>query len=153
MKWLPWLLVALLAAILLFRNYDGNQVNERRVCDTVIEHDTIRDSVPYPMFTYIYKYDTSYLPIYIDSSTVNHVTIDSAPVVIPIERKEYRMRDYRAVISGYHPNLDLMEVFHKTQTITVTPKLKRWGLGIQAGCGVPSGWYIGFGINYDLFQW
>ncbi len=153
MKWLPWILVFLLAVILLLRNYTEMQVNERIIHDTVVKYDTIRDSVPYPMFTYIYKYDTAYFPIFVDSSTVGHNPVDSVPVVIPVERKEYRTEDYQAVISGYRPNLDLIEVFQKTQTITVTPKTKRWGLGLQAGYGVSGGWYVGVGISYNIWQW
>ena len=103
------------------------------------------------MFTYIYKSDTAYFPSCVDSSTDNPV--DSVPVVIPVERKEYRTEDYRAVISGYRPNLDLIEVFQKTLTITVTPKPKRWGFGLQAGYGVPHGWYVGVGVSYDIWQW
>ena len=38
MKWLPWILVILLAVFLLFRNYTGMQVNERIIHDTVVEY-------------------------------------------------------------------------------------------------------------------
>ena len=49
--------------------------------------------------------------------------------------------------------LELMEVYRKTRTVTVTPEPKRWGLGVQAGVGWPSGWYVGVGVSYDLWQW
>lgn len=76
---------------------------------------------------------------------------DSIYIPVPIERKEYRTEDYRAVISGWHPRLESMEVYR--QTIISTPKAKRWGLGVQAGVGYPHGWYVGVGVSYDLYQW
>lgn len=153
MKTLLWILVALLASVLLIQHCTERQAEERVIRDTITVHDTIRDSVPYPVLAYVDRYDTIYLPILVDTSDTDHVEGDSVPVVIPIESKEYRTEDYHAIISGYNPNLDLMEVFRKTQTITVTSKPKRWGLGLQAGYGVPHGWYFGGGISYNLLIW
>lgn len=153
MKALPWILVALLASVLLIWHCAEQQAEDCVVRDTIIEHDTIRDSIPYPVLTYVDRYDTVYLPILVDSSDGGYVNRDSVPVIIPIEKKEYRTEDYHAIISGYNPNLDLMEVFSKTQTITVTQKPKRWGLGLQAGFGYPHGWYVGIGGSYNLWMW
>ena len=153
MKVLPWILVGLLIGLLvwmLLRPHDQSIVY--RKSDTITVYDTVRDTVPTPVKQYIIRLDTVYLPILIDS-TDNKIEGDSIPVVIPITRKEYKTDKYKAVISGYKPNLDFIETYNKMQTITITPKKKRWGIGLQVGCGYPSGWYVGCGINYNIYQW
>ena len=123
----------------------------RTVRDTVTVRDTLRDTIPQPFAVRFDHWDTLYIPLYI----VDTVRTDSAllPVPIPIERTEYRTEDYRAVVSGYKPSLDVMEVFRKTQTVTVTTKPKRWGIGPQVGIGCPGGWYVGVGVSYHVWQW
>lgn len=148
MKWLPWILVALLATTILYRNCNGEHESDVPVIDTVIQIDTVRDTVPHTVLVRFDHWDTLYIPLLIDSGIV-----DSVPFAIPIEKKEYRTENYHAVISGYKPELELIEVFQKTLTITVTPKPKRWGFGLQAGYGVPHGWYVGVGVSYDIWQW
>ena len=148
MKWLPWILVAFLATTILYRNCNGKHESDVPVIDTVIQIDTVRDTVPHTVIVRFDHWDTLYIPLLIDSGIV-----DSVPFAIPIEKKEYRTENYHAVISGYKPELELMEVFKKTLTITVTPKPKRWGFGLQAGYGVPHGWYVGVGVSYDIWQW
>ena len=117
--------------------------------DTITIRDTVRDTVPRPFIVRFDHWDTLYIPLY----NIDTASTDSVPVPIPIERKEYRTDDYRAVISGYRPSLDVMEVFRQTQTVTVTPKPKRWGIGPQVGFGMPGGWYVGIGVSYDIWQW
>lgn len=149
---LEWVGIVLMlaAAFFLGRVLPKQAEPSRTVRDTITVHDTIRDSIPVPFTVRFDHYDTLYVPIYIDTTTADSVLV---PVTIPIERKEYRTEDYRAVISGYRPSLDVMEVFRKTKTVTVTPKPKRWGIGPQVGIGVPLGWYVGIGISYDIWQW
>ena len=72
-------------------------------------------------------------------------------MIIPITSKEYKTDDYRAVVSGYKPSLDFMEVYREKEIITLKPK--RWGLGLQVGYGYPSGLYVGGGVSYNLFMW
>lgn len=148
MKWLPWILVALLATTILYRNCNRENEGGVPVIDTVIQIDTVRDSVPQTVLVRFDHWDTLYIPLLIDSGIE-----DSVPFAIPIEKKEYRTENYRAIISGYKPELELMEVFRKTQTITLKTKSKRWGLGLQAGYGVPDGWHVGIGISYNIWQW
>lgn len=148
MKWLPWILVAFLATTILYRNCNGKHESDVPVIDTVIQIDTVRDTVPHTVIVRFDHWDTLYIPLLIDSGIV-----DSVPFAIPIEKKEYRTENYHAIISGYKPELELIEVFQKTLTITVTPKPKRWGFGLQAGYGVPHGWYVGVGVSYDIWQW
>lgn len=98
--------------------------------------------------------DTVYLPILIDTTTDRIVEGDSIPALIPITSKEYKTDDYRAVVSGYNPTLDFMEVYRDNKIITLSPlQKKRWGLGLQAGYGYPGGLYFGAGVSYNLFMW
>ena len=99
--------------------------------------------------------DTVYLPFLIDTMTDRSVEGDSIPVLIPITSKEYKTDDYRAVVSGYNPTLDFMEVYRDKEIITfpTIQKKKRWGLGLQAGYSYPNGWYVGVGMSYNLWQW
>ena len=151
MKALPWILVVLLLGLLVWM-YPHKQLPDNVRADTIIIRDTVRDIVLKPIKEYIVRIDTTYLPILIDSSG-NEIIGDSAPVLIPITKKEYRTDQYRAIISGYHPNLDSIETYCKKEIITIQPKRKRWGVGLQAGYGYPGGAYVGIGMSYNLFMW
>lgn len=69
--------------------------------------------------------------------------------------KEYKTDNYRAIVSGYKPSLDFMEVYRDKEIITLSPlqKKKRWGLGLQTGYSYPGGWYVGVGISCNLIMW
>ena len=149
-KHLPYIVIGILAVLCVWgwsRPNGGVETVER---DTLTIRDTIRDSIPVPFTVRFDHYDTLYIPLYIDSIVTDSVLV---PVSIPIERKEYVTEDYRAVVSGYRPSLDVMEVFRKTQTVTVREKPKRLGIGPQVGVGYPGGWYVGIGVSYHLWQW
>jgi hypothetical protein len=122
---------------------------------TVHIRDTIRDTILKPVRETLKRTDTVYLPVLINTATDRTVEGDSVPVLIPITSKEYKTDDYRAVVSGYKPSLDFMELYRDNKIITLTPlqKKKRWGLGLQAGYGYPGGWYVGAGISCNLFMW
>ena len=143
MKILPWLLIVLLLALCLWGWLRPSVKETRTVRDTIIITDTVRDTIPRPLLVRFDHWDTIPFPVPIYEGTDT----------VPIERKEYLTDDYHAVISGYRPRLELMEVFRRTQTVTVSPKAKRWGLGVQAGAGYPHGWYVGVGVGWDLWQW
>lgn len=149
MRVLPWILVGVLAVlcVLGWLRPRGTVTTTEYVSDTVVVRDTVRDTVPRYVSVATVRRDTLLVPLPAD--TVR----DSIPVIIPIERKEYRTADYRAVVSGYKPSLDYMEVYRKTQTVTLSPKPKRWGIGLQAGISYPAGWHVGIGISYDIWQW
>lgn len=121
--------------------------------DTVTVTDTIVREIPVPRTVTVVRIDTCYL-----SSPTDTIRI---PVAVPIERKTYTTRDYRAVVEGYRPSLVEMQVYQKQQTITqtipISNKSKRWGIGIQAGYGyIPivnkTALYIGVGVQYDLLS-
>lgn len=128
------------------------------VADTLIVRDTVTVKCPVPVFTTIID---TILVAYPDIVIIHDTTF----VQLPKERKEYSGKDYRAVVSGFQPSLDLIQVFPETKVVTQTisvPSRKRshWALSLQAGYGLtlqnshitplP---YIGAGISYSLVEW
>lgn len=156
MRSLPWILVCLLLGVVVWMCYNPHEPQPMYVKgDTVHIRDTIRDTILKPVRETLKRTDTVYLPVLINTATDRTVEGDSVPVLIPITSKEYKTDDYRAVVSGYKPSLDFMELYRDNKIITLTPlqKEKRWGLGLQAGYGYPGGWYVGAGISCNLFMW
>ena len=154
MKVLPWILVCLLLGILVWMQcnpHDPSTVYTKG--DTVKLRDTIVDIVLLPVKETLKRTDTVYLPILIDTTIDKTIKGDTVPVLIPITSKEYKTNDYRAIVIGYKPSLDFMEVYGEKEIITLKPKNKRWGLGLQTGCSYPGGWYVGVGISYNLVMW
>ena len=126
--------------------------------DTLIVRDTVTVECPVPNLTTIID---TFLVAYPDIIIIHDTTF----VQLPKGRKEYSGKDYRAVVSGYQPSLDLIQVFPETKTVTKTisvPSRKRshWSIALQAGYGltihdnritpIP---YIGAGISYSLIEW
>ena len=154
MKVLPWILVRLLLGVLVWMRCNPHDPSTVYIKgDTVRIRDTIRDTIPIPVKETLKRTDTVYLPIIVDTTTDRTVESDSIPVLIPITSKEYKTNDYRAVVSGYMPNLDFMEVYREKEIVILKPEKKRWGLGLQTGCSYPGGWYVGIGISYNLVMW
>lgn len=154
MKSLPWILVCLLVGVIVWmlcNPHDPSTVYVKG--DTIRVRDTIVDIVLMPVKETLKRTDTVYLPILIDTTTYRTVEGDSVPVIIPITSKEYKTDNYRAIVSGYKPSLDSMEVYREKEIIALKPKQKRWGLGLQVGYGYPSGLYVGGGVSYNLFMW
>ena len=149
MKKLPWLLVVLLAIACVaawFRPHEPlpAEIRTETRIQTVVKLDTVLISAPIAVFL-----------------TFTNDTIHIGDTVVMREQAYYEDSLYRAWVSGYRPKLDSIEVYPKTiyQTVTndiyhaVKPKMKRWGLGLQAGYGYPGGLYVGVGISYNLFVW
>jgi len=73
-----------------------------------------------------------------DNITVEPADItitDDSLIVLPMQTKKYEGDDYRCQVSGYHPNLDWIEIYAKTTTITQTeyiPKDWKNSLSISA---------------------
>ena len=118
--------------------------------DTLVVYhtDTIIAYKPVPFNVYVV--DTLYVPVTVGRDTVW--------AELPREAKEYRDSTYRAVVSGYRPSLDEIEVYRKKITVTVTNTVQlpapRWSWGVQTGVGYsPTGGispYIGVGIQYRI---
>lgn len=129
--------------------------------DTVTVVNVLRDTTtvfcPVPVLVAVI--DTILIP-YPDLEIIHDTTF----VKLPRESKEYSGKDFRAVVSGFQPSLDMFQVFPETKTVTRTisvPSLKsqRWSVGVQAGYGItvcdrhiaPAP-YVGLGVSYSLFD-
>lgn len=120
--------------------------------DTVIHRDTIRDSIPYPVYETVIQTVPEMFPIYItlDGDTVREPIV----VPVPINQKEYLTENYHAWISGYNAALDSIDVFPKTVYVTKKIPDRRWGLGVIGGYGVGQlglSSYIGIGFYYKIW--
>ena len=161
--WILLLVAALVAAVsvlswrLGYRTAVAESI-ETPKADTLIVRDTVTVGYPVPILTTI---TDTLLVAYPDIVIIHDTTF----VQLPKERKEYSGKDYRAVVSGYQPSLDLIQVFPETKVVTRTisvPSRKRshFALSLQAGYGItfqdnrittlP---YIGAGLSYSLVEW
>ena len=131
--------------------------HKRPVPPPIIQIDTIyhRDTI------------TAYTPVYVRERVTDTMLVavtdtlrlhDTTFVQLPRTEREYADSTYRAVVSGYDPKLERIEVYRQTLEVTKTVTLqdpRRWSLGIQAGVGVgvqgltP---YLGVGVSYDLLR-
>ena len=128
--------------------------------DTIIIRDTVTIKQPKPATSE--KRDSMLAPV---GDTV--VVHDTTYLVLPRETKTYGDERYTAVVSGYNPSLDRLEIYLENQVVTnvaipqiAAPPPKRWGLGVQVGAGatlqgqtVRISPYIGVGIHYNLISW
>lgn len=152
MKKLPWILVILLAVacvVAWFRPQAAKETirTETKVA-TMVQIETLLISPPMAPLLVFRLTDT----------------IRIGDTVVHREQAYYEDSLYRAWISGYRPRLDSLQIFPRTvyQTVTndiyhtIAPKKKCWGLGLQAGYGFylgQSGFYVGVGVSYNLWQW
>ena len=116
--------------------------------------DTIRMDVQKP-------YKVRVVDTMLVSVTDTVVVHDTTYLKLPREQKVYSDSTYRAVISGYKPNLDSMEVYQRTNTITQTeyiqPKKCSIGIGPSVGLGYVApfgkdagiGMYAGIGVSFS----
>ena len=120
--------------------------------DTVIIVDTVRDSIPYPVYETVIQTVPELFPVYI---TLEGDTVRE-PIFVPIRitQKEYLTDNYHAWVSGYNPSLDSIDVFQKTTYITEKVKARRWGIGLTAGYGIGKHGlspYVGIGGFYRIW--
>ena len=97
--------------------------------DTVYRYDTEYVDKPVPKYITVIRKDTIHTEYW-------HLQHDTVVAEVPIEQKVYEEDSvYRAVISGWHANLDSLWVYNKTTEITIEKKLPapKWSLGITAG--------------------
>lgn len=121
--------------------------------DSVYVFDTIR--VETPVFIERHTVDTMVVSV-----TEFQVVHDTAFVQLPREQVEYRDTSYRAVVSGFLPRLEELEIYRREKIVTIqtekyvpVPEARRWGLGVQAGYGItPRGFqpYLGVGLSYNF---
>ena len=124
--------------------------------------------------TIVVHYDTIKItkPIYIKEKIVDTMLVaindtirlnDTTFIALPITQKEYKEANlYRVLVSGYKPNLDLIEVYPKTITETITntvyKKPTKFGIGISVGYGVglanpvKATPFVGISLNYNFIR-
>lgn len=123
--------------------------------DTVYQNCTTR--VETPVF-----YETRITDTMVVTVTEFQVAHDTAFVSLPREEVEYRDSSYRAVVSGFRPRLEELDIYQKEKIVTIqtekvvtVPERRRWGVGVQAGYGItPAGFqpYLGVGVSYNLLR-
>ena len=123
--------------------------------DTLYVRDTLR--VETPVFIERHTVDTMVVSV-----TEFQVVHDTAFVQLPREQVEYRDTSYRAVVSGFLPRLEELEIYQREKVVTIqtekvvrVPDAKRWGVGVQAGYGItPAGFqpYLGLGVSYNFLR-
>lgn len=113
--------------------------------DTIVRIDTI--VYDHPVEVEKWKEKTVYIAI--KDTQIVHTT-DSVYVVLEREKKAYSGEDYKAIVSGVQPSLDLIEVFPKTTIITNTiekPAPYKWSLSAFGDVGYPLG--VRAGLTFD----
>lgn len=136
--------------------------------DTIVMYDTIPSLLPKPKDSVLVKWVTVSLPIerpvYASHPPNDSLRIDTIVAELPITQKHYQEENYQAWVSGYMPNLDSIEVYQKTSTITETititqqERMKHWGLGFTGGCNYKindkeAEPYAGLEVSYRNTKW
>lgn len=147
------LLLAVSVGVNVWQYYSGHEVPV-----TVISRDTVRDTirmdVPVAMAQHIIRHDT----VTMMALRVDTVHGDSVAVEIPVTQKTYTDSMYTVWVSGYNPQLDSIEVYSRSITITDRPTTspsKRLNIGVQIGCGYGLLYkgiepYIGVGVTLNI---
>ena len=133
--WKIVLTILLTAAICSVVGYGYGRRGSRvstSVADTICFRDTVRDSIPMPVYETLVLEVPELFPVYItlDGDTIH----DSIYIPVPISQKEYQTENYRAWVSGYKPSLDSIWVY--PEKIIIREKPRRWGIGVIAGYGI-----------------
>ena len=133
---------------------------ETAVPDTLRIRDTLVIDRPVPVEVRVV--DTMLVAL-VDTVQVRVQDTVQVMVQVPREVKVYSDSSYRAQVSGYRPSLDWIEVYPQTTVVTKTifvDSRKRWGIGLQAGCGayfdggdVSLSPYVGIGISWNILTW
>ena len=104
--------------------------NTPHPADTLVVRDTLL--VDHPVEVVKWRERVELLPV---RDTIR--IADSVFVEVPIESKIYADSTYRAQVSGWHPSLDWIEVYQRTQIVTqyVEKRSKGWHIGVGASVG------------------
>lgn len=161
-------ILCLIASVAICAWFYGQIGKEHRIelmTDTVVVRDTvkvetvIKDSV-------MVRHITQVVPVRTTDSCCNDIAIvsgvppdsDSVRIDIPIQQKVYETEYYKAWISGYRPELDSINIYRKTETVTNTVvekiKPKRWCGVVGVGAGYDGRHvspYVGVTVGYRLF--
>ena len=152
----PWhiILILILCFLCFLTGRHTKKAEVGFICktDTFIRVDTIRDSIPYPVYETIIQTVPEMFPVYI---TLEGGTVKE-PILVPvlITQKEYRTDNYHAWVSGHNPSLDSIDIFQKTAYMTKRQPARRWGVGVTAGYGIGKHGlspYVGIGGFYRIW--
>ena len=150
-------LIALAVAIwLMSRCHEETPVFKvERDTVTVVKKDTVAKVLP--------VHDTAYIVRFVKIPVTTTDTVEVRDSVeLPVEQKVYKDSDYVAWVSGVMPQLDSLNIFRRTETVTITEtitrreKAPRWSVGLQGGYGYgikskeleP---FLGVGVTYKIF--
>lgn len=101
--------------------------------DTVFVHDTFTIEKPVPKDRKVVE--TMYVAVH-DTTVIN----DTIYIALPRESRTYGDERFTAVVSGYKPSLDRLEIYLENQVVTKylipepkKPKMNTLSVGIEAG--------------------
>ena len=138
--------------------------------DTIVKFDTICISEPVATDSVVIRYVTRWLAVaenpdtnmlgtvsdepyansqdtvdigvdaLVNDVVANNMHPDSARVIVPYTQKTYETDEYKAWVSGYEPELDSINIYRRTETVTNTlyldKKRQRWGCMVGIGAGI-----------------
>lgn len=115
------------------------------IVKTEVKTDTLRIVAPIEVRvdTFMQKV---FVPVKQDPDTVLLTRTDSILVYLPFERKVYKDSTYRAVVSGYEPVLEDIEVYARETTIYKEKTSPRLSPFVMGGLGSKGRVSIGGGI-------
>lgn len=158
-KLLIYIIIILILSNLFFifkyNNISNRKINTVEIVtrvDTFIKKDTVTKWHLKPIEVKVR--DTIYLPI-------DSVKQDGDSILLPRESKTYEDSTYRAVVSGYKPQLDTLMVFPNTiyistEKVREIEKKRKFNIGLQVGSGYgifnrKPDVYVGIGFQYNLW--
>lgn len=142
----------ILALILCLACFLAGRYSVKKRIEVVKETDTIDKPVPDPSYVFDVEEIEIPYPVFVYQKGDTVKDLDTIYIPLPIQRKVYETDLYRAVVSGYRPNLDSMTIYHKREIIY--DKDRRWGLGVIGGYGIGKNGlspYIGVGLYYRIW--
>ena len=147
------ILVVLMVAAFCLGRCTGQMGADEVKSDTIIKRETVKvpDPQPHLVTQEVIRYKN--VPISVAPDTfVKHDTIirvEDGVAVIPISLKTYTdSSTYKAVVSGYDPRLEEIEIYQEQTVITRREKAPRLSFGIQGGLyATPKGLQPGVGVG------
>lgn len=136
-KWINISLFVLFIGLVVWLGISRYQIRVLRDAEpnTVIVRDTITDTLKIPTPVPILSEIVIDKPIYVP---VEKLVFVGDSLILQRERKTYQDSTYKAVVSGYEPSLDYIEVYRRTitNTVTVYPENRMqvyYGLNVSIG--------------------
>lgn len=140
-------LTCILAGWLIGRYHKGDATEVTERVDTVFVHDTF--TMEKPVLKERKVVETMYIAV---RDTI--VKNDTTYIPLPRESRTYGDDRYTAVVSGYKPSLDRLDIYIESQTVTKylipePPKLKKNYLSVGAEVAYIGGTTIPIYLEYE----